>query len=149
MNIVEFLNSKGLTISCAESFTGGEFSSYITSFSNASKCFKGGLVCYSSEIKQNILGVDKDIILNFGTISRECCQAMVDNCLDKFKSDIAVSFTGNAGPNSSEDKPVGLIYIGLKYKDKNIVNELHLTGTREEIRIQAIKLVVELILTII
>lgn len=148
MNIVEYLNSKKLTISSAESFTGGLFANTLTNISHASHCFMGGIVSYDPRIKEEILGVNKETINKFGTISRECCEEMAKNCLNKFKTDLAVSFTGNAGPTASEDKTVGLCYVGIASKDRCIINELHLEGTREEIKEQAVKIVIELILTI-
>ncbi len=145
MNIVELLNSKGLTISCAESFTGGGFSNYITNIPNASKCFMGGIVCYNAKIKENILGVKKETIEAFGTISKECCEEMVINCHKLFNTDIAISFTGNAGPSASEGKEVGLIYLGFSYKNRTIINEYHLKGTREEVKKQAIDIIIQTI----
>lgn len=148
MNIVEYLNSSNLTISSAESFTGGGFANFITNIPNASKCFMGGIVSYDANVKINNLGVNKEIIENFGTISKECCKEMVTKCRELFNTDLAVAFTGNAGPSASENKEVGLCYIGICSKDRCIINELHLKGTRQEIKDQAIKIVIELIQTI-
>ena len=147
MNIVEFLNEKNLTISCAESFTGGLYANHVTNIPHASKCFMGGLVCYDPSIKINVLGVNPETIEKLGTISKECCTEMVEKCAKLFNSDIAVAFTGNAGPTTSENKPAGLCYVGLCCPKKNllIVNELNLTGTREEVKEQAVKIIDELI----
>lgn len=139
MNIVQLLIKNKLTISAAESFTGGGFSNYITNISHASKTFMGSIVSYDASIKENILGVKKETIDKYGTVSKECALEMVRNTKSKFKTDIAVSFTGNAGPTASEGKEVGLVYIGYINKDKEEVKELHLKGTRKQIKKQAIE----------
>lgn len=145
MNIVEFLNSKKLTISCAESFTGGAFANTVTNISHSSSCFLGGIVCYDPSVKIEILGVEKEIIIKHGTVSKECCEDMVKKCLKLFNSDIAVSFTGNAGPTAIENKPVGTCFVGIAYKDKCLIKELHLEGSREDIKKQAIDIVINTI----
>ena len=137
MNIVELLSSKKLTISSAESFTGGLFASLVTDNSGASSVFKGGIVCYTNEIKINVLGVNKDIIDEYGAVSKQCAESMVINCQKLFKSHIAVSFTGNAGPTASENKKVGEVYIGILINNDLNVYELELTGHREEIKQKA------------
>jgi len=149
MNFVEILIEKNLTISSAESFTGGGFSNFVTNMSHSSKVFLGGIVSYSPQVKKHILGVNKEIIDKYGTISKECCKEMVCKCKELFNSDIAVSFTGNAGPTASEEKPVGLIYIGINYKDNILINEYRLEGDRESIKKQAIEIAINKILEII
>tara|TARA_Y100000591_G_scaffold40755_1_gene30072 strand:- start:304 stop:768 length:465 start_codon:yes stop_codon:yes gene_type:complete len=104
-----------LTLSVAESCTGGLLSHNFTRLSNSSKYFKMGLTTYSNEAKIKILKVNKNIIKKYGAVSKECCKAMVLNLSKISKSRINVSITGIAGPGGgSKQKPVGLVYIGIK-----------------------------------
>ena len=114
-NIVNGLIKKKLTISTAESCTGGLLSSAITSVSGASKVFKLGLVTYSNQSKIKVLKVSKKIIRKYGSVSEQVCKAMVKNVSKIGKTNISVSITGIAGPNSgTKIKPVGLVYVGIK-----------------------------------
>jgi len=117
--IISLLKKKKLTISVAESCTGGMLSSLLTSVSGSSKVFILGLVTYSNKSKINILKVKKNIIKTFGSVSEECCFDMVKKINKISKTDISISITGIAGPGGgSKLKPVGLVYIGLKKKNK-------------------------------
>ena len=116
------LLKKKMLISFAESCTGGLLSSSITSISGSSKVFNLGLVTYSNKSKIKILKIKKKIIDNHGAVSPECCKAMVVNLSKISKADINVSITGIAGPNGgTKAKPVGLVYIGLKKRNKIII----------------------------
>ena len=121
--IVRLLRKKNLKLSIAESCTGGKLSSAITSVSESSKVFTLGLVVYSNESKIKILKISKKIIKKYGAVSKEVCAAMVKNISKISKSDISISITGIAGPSGgSKQKPVGLVYIGLKKANKINVN---------------------------
>ena len=121
--IVKKLIKKKIKISFAESCTGGQLSSAITSVSGSSKVFTLGLVVYSNESKIKILKISKKIIKKYGAVSKEVCAAMVKNISQISKSDISISITGVAGPSGgSKQKPVGLVYIGLKKANKINVN---------------------------
>tara|TARA_B100001093_G_C26849133_1_gene1024223 strand:- start:1034 stop:1501 length:468 start_codon:yes stop_codon:yes gene_type:complete len=116
--IVSALKRKKLKLAIAESCTGGMLSSAITSVSGASKVFSVGLVTYSNEAKINILKVPKKLIQKHGAVSVQCCLSMVNNLSKISKSKLCISVTGIAGPKGgSKQKPVGLVYIGVK-KDK-------------------------------
>ena len=116
--IVTLLKRKKLKIAIAESCTGGMLSSSFTSISGASKVFLIGLVTYSDQAKMEILKVPKKIIQKHGAVSVQCCLAMVNNLSKISKSKFCISVTGIAGPKGgSKQKPVGLVYIGIK-KDK-------------------------------
>jgi nicotinamide-nucleotide amidase len=122
--LVNKLIQKKLTISFAESCTGGMLSSTITSVSGTSKVFNLGLITYSNKAKIDILKVPKKIISKYGAVSYECCLSMVKNLSKISKSNISVSITGVAGPNGgTELKPVGLVYIGIKKGNKIIVQK--------------------------
>ena len=109
------LIDKKLTISVAESCTGGLLTNNLTKLANSSKYFQMGLVTYSNEAKTKILKVDRNIIKKYGAVSKECCEEMVKNLSKISKSKINVSITGIAGPGGgTKDKPVGLVYIGIK-----------------------------------
>ena len=115
LQIIKLLKRKKLKISIAESCTGGMLSSLITSISGVSKVFTMGLVTYSNQAKTNILKVPKKIIQKHGAVSVECCLSMVNNLSKISKSKVCISVTGIAGPKGgSKQKPVGLVYIGIK-----------------------------------
>ena len=123
-NLIKVLSKKKLKIALAESCTGGLLASKITSISGASKVFNLGLVTYSNQAKIRILKVNGNIIRKYGAVSYECCYAMVNN-LSKFsKANINVSITGIAGPKGgTKQKPVGLVYIGVKKGNKIQINK--------------------------
>ena len=122
--IYKKLLKKKMLISFAESCTGGLLSSSITSISGSSKVFNLGLITYSNKSKIKILKIKKKIIDNHGAVSPECCKAMVVNLSKISKADINVSITGIAGPNGgTKEKPVGLVYIGFKKRNKIIITK--------------------------
>ena len=117
--IINKLINKRLTISAAESCTGGMLSNTLTSVSGASKVFKFGLVVYSNKSKINILHISKNIIKKYGVVSKQICYSMIKNLTKISKTNIAISVTGIAGPSGgTKKKPVGLVYIGIKVHNK-------------------------------
>ena len=130
------LIKKKYTISVAESCTGGLLSSKLTKLSGSSKYFKMGLITYSNIAKINILKINKKIIDKYGAVSSECCRSMVQNLSKISKSKINLSITGIAGPNGgSKEKPVGLVYIGVKKGNKILIIK-NLFGKRKRTFIQ-------------
>ena len=124
VSLIKKLIKKKLKISFAESCTGGMLSSKITSVSGSSKVFGLGLITYSNRAKIKVLKVNKNIINKYGAVSSECCKAMVVNLSKISKANINVSITGIAGPNGgSKQKPVGLVYIGVKKGSKLIIKK--------------------------
>ena len=122
--VVSHLKRKKLKLAIAESCTGGMLSSAITSVGGASKVFTVGLVTYSNQAKMNILKVPKKIIQKYGAVSVQCCLAMVNNLSKVSKSKMCVSITGIAGPKGgTKQKPVGLVYIGVKNGKKIIISK--------------------------
>jgi len=122
--VVTLLKIRKLKISFAESCTGGLLSSSITSINGSSKVFSMGLVTYSNQAKITVLKVHENIIKKYGAVSIQCCLAMANNLSKISKSKICVSITGIAGPNGgSKQKPVGLVYIGIKIGKKVVVNK--------------------------
>ena len=123
-NIVSLLLRKKQKIAVAESCTGGMLSSAMTSVSGSSKVFTIGLVTYSNQSKTSILKVPEKIIKKFGAVSVQCCLAMVNNLSKISKSKVCISITGIAGPKGgSKQKPVGLVYIGIRVGKKVVVNK--------------------------
>ena len=122
--IVNVLRKKGISISFAESCTGGLLSSSITSISNSSKVFTLGLVTYSNQSKISLLKVPKKIISKHGAVSYETCLSMVKNLNKISKTNISVSITGIAGPKGgTKKKPIGLVFIGIKKGNKTLVKK--------------------------
>ena len=124
ISVIKKLIKKKLKISFAESCTGGMLASKITSVSGSSKVFSLGLITYSNQAKIKVLKVNKNIIKKYGAVSLECCRAMVVNLSKISNANINVSITGIAGPNGgSKQKPVGLVYIGVKKGSKLIIKK--------------------------
>ena len=122
--IVSLLKRKKLKIAFAESCTGGMLSSAITTVSGSSKVFTMGLITYSNQAKTGLLKVSQKIIKKYGAVSVQCCLAMVNNLTKISKSKVCVSITGIAGPKGgSNQKPVGLVYIGIRAGKKVVVNK--------------------------
>ncbi len=146
-SIVKKLNKKRLKISFAESCTGGLLASQITSVSGASKVFGLGLVTYSNQAKISVLKVNKNIIKKYGAVSPECCEAMVKNLAKISKAQINVSITGIAGPNGgTKTKPVGLVYIGIKNKNKILITKnIFKQKSRKAIQNSTVKRTLEII----
>ena len=145
------LIKKKLTISVAESCTGGLLAHNLTKLANSSKYFQLGLTAYSNQAKIKILKVNKNIIRKYGAVSAECCKAMVQNLSKISKSKINVSITGIAGPGgASKNKPVGLVYIGINKGKKLIIKEnIFKTKKRYSIQSLTVKKVIKTILKII
>ena len=149
--LIKLLTNKKLKVSFAESCTGGLLTSAITSISGASKVFNLGLVTYSNEAKIKVLKVNKNVIKKYGAVSHECCSAMVKNLSKISKANINVSITGIAGPKGgTEQKPVGLVYIGIKKGNKIKINRyVFKNKNRKSFQRATVKKAFELILGII
>ena len=148
--LVKLLSKKRLKISFAESCTGGLLSSSITSISGSSKVFTLGLVTYSNQAKINILKVPKRIIIKHGAVSYETCLYMVKNLNKISKTNISVSITGVAGPKGgTKQKPVGLVYIGIKKGNKTLVKKcIFKSKKRSSIQISTVNKALNLILSL-
>ena len=140
------LREKGLTLGSVESFTGGLFAQSITSVSGASKFYKGGMVTYATEEKINLLFIPKEEVEAHGVVSKEIAYYMANNGRHLLKVDVCVSFTGNAGPEAMEGKPVGEVHIGIATASNAQVYSLLLKGNRNEIQQQAVDFVLDKLL---
>lgn len=135
--LAKLLIEYNLSIGSVESFTVGNFASMLGNIPGISKVFKGSLVTYQSNTKERLLGIEHEMIERYGVVSKEIASMMVVNGKNILDSDICVSFTGNAGPEAMEGKPVGEVYIGIYY-DRLYVYKLSLDGNRQEIVKQAV-----------
>jgi PncC family amidohydrolase len=137
---VSTLIQRNKTIAVAESCTGGLLGKILTDLPGSSAYFWGGVISYSNEAKQRLLGVSQDLLENFGAVSRECAEAMVRGLVHRSGTDLGVAITGIAGPSGgSEEKPVGLVYIAVLYRDSCTIKEVRLGGQRDMIRMLAAK----------
>tara|TARA_B100001121_G_scaffold270297_1_gene255443 strand:+ start:306 stop:770 length:465 start_codon:yes stop_codon:yes gene_type:complete len=145
------LIKRKLTISVAESCTGGLLSHYLTKLANSSKYFEMGMTTYSNQAKIRILKVNKNVIRKYGAVSHECCKAMVQNLSKISKSKINVSITGIAGPGGgTKNKPVGLVYVGIKKNNNIMINKtIFKSKSRKIIQSLTVKKVIQKILKII
>lgn len=129
------------TITTAESCTGGLIASMITEISGSSDIFRGSVVTYCNEIKEQELNVKKETMIKFGVVSSQVVEEMLEGVLKKFDADFAIAVSGVAGPNGgTKDKPVGTVALGILSKNgyKN-VEVYQFLGNRKEVQLQAAK----------
>ena len=133
--VVDLLIANELTVSCAESCTGGMLSARLINVPGVSECCKTGFVTYSNKAKRKTLGVKKSTLEKYGAVSVQTVQEMVKGAAIVAKSDVTVAISGIAGPDGgTKDKPVGLVYIGCGVKGKVTVEEFRFNGNRAKIR---------------
>ncbi|WP_391572932.1 competence/damage-inducible protein A [Cohnella sp.] len=141
--VVRLLTAQQRTLALAESCTGGMVSELVTTVPGSAVVYRGGIVSYSNEVKMRQLGVSRELLEGDGApgaISAETALAMAEGARSALDTDFALSVTGNAGPAAAEDKPVGLVYVGLAERGrKTRVEKLQLSGDREGIRLRATK----------
>ncbi len=138
---------RGRTLVTAESLTGGGIGAALTAVPGASAVYKGGVVSYVNEVKQEILGVSPEVLRACGAVSRPTAEAMASGVRKLLKADFAVSVTGLAGPGGDEfGHPVGTVFVGFASEDVNFAREFHFTGSREEIRNQTIEAALSFVL---
>lgn len=142
--VVKILKEKNLTLSTAESCTGGMIGELITSVSGASEVYGFGFITYANEAKEQILGVKHETLEKFGAVSEETAREMALGAKRVSGSDISVSVTGIAGPGGgSKEKPVGLVYTAICFNEKVETFKLLLKGDRESVRKQTCEKVFE------
>ncbi len=138
--VVKALKAKGLTLGAIESMTGGLFGAEITSVPGASQVFMGAIVTYDPRLKTWHCGVSPDVIKEFGVVSSEVAGQMARGGRNATGADICISVTGNAGPSVQEGGAgVGVVYIGYADAEHNYTTRYDFTGSREEIRKQAVE----------
>ncbi|MBQ8163991.1 MAG: nicotinamide-nucleotide amidohydrolase family protein [Clostridia bacterium] len=147
--VVEILKEKKLTLSTAESCTGGLIAKSITDIAGSSEVFFGGVVSYANEVKHAILGVKNETLVSYGAVSHQTAEEMALGALKACFTDIAVSTTGIAGPGGGTDeKPVGTVYVGFAYKDKASSRLFNFSPSlsRNEIRKMTCRAVLQLLI---
>jgi cinA-like protein len=152
--VVRILLEKNLTLTTAESCTGGLIGAAIVNVSGASGCFNEGYITYANEAKVRLLGVKEESISKYGVVSDTVVKEMAEGALKSASADIAVAVSGIAGPlGGSPNKPVGTVFIGLCIKDKNTkalscrAYEFHFQGDRLEIRNKTVQEALKIILS--
>lgn len=145
--LIQSLRQKNMTLTCAESCTGGLFASVITEITGASQVFKAGFVTYSNQAKKSILSVPEVSIMHYGAVSHQVVDAMARGAMLRMNADISVAITGIAGPTGgSEEKPVGTVYIACLYK--GAIPEIHhsiFSGNRYAIRMQSVEQAINMV----
>ena len=137
--LITKLQQQDIKVTCAESCTGGLLASVLTEVSGSSKWFDMGFVTYSNEAKHQLLGVELATLAQFGAVSEQTAEQMAKGALKKANASYALSVTGIAGPTGgSEEKPVGTVCFGLSSLQKTFTYTQHFTGSRKEIRQQAV-----------
>jgi len=140
---------QGKTLVTAESLTGGGIGAALTQVSGASAVYKGGIISYTNEVKNRLLGVPREILDQYGAVSEPVAGAMAEGARKALEADIAVSVTGLAGPTGDEyGNPVGTVFIGYSDSKTTVVKHCLFSGDREAIRNQTIKEALKLILII-
>ena len=137
--VVKLLSEKGLTLACAESCTGGGLTSRLVDFPGVSSVLLEGAVTYSNDAKVKRLGVEPETLESFGAVSSQTASEMAKGIVATSGADVGISTTGIAGPDGGNDeKPVGLVYIGLCIKGEVIVREYNFAGNRAKVRNRAV-----------
>lgn len=138
-NLVKELIDRKLTLSSAESYTGGKIISSLIEIPDTSKIIDQAYIVYNNEAKKEILGVPKELIDEYGVVSKEVCAAMLDGLYNRTKSDVCIATTGYAGPSGE----VGNVYFGIKYREKNYIYKKHMKYSRRWIMNQSKNYVID------
>lgn len=142
----DLLRKRGLTLAVAESCTGGLLGASLTRAPGSSDYFLGGVICYSNRLKVQLSGVDSDLLAQSGAVSEQVARQMASGVRRLLSADIGLSITGIAGPaGGTDEKPVGLIFVGLAFENSVEVRRLQLSGDREKIRARAANLAIDLL----
>ncbi|BAP86053.1 putative competence-damage inducible protein [Paucilactobacillus hokkaidonensis JCM 18461] len=150
--VVMQLKQKGLTVTAAESLTGGLFQSTICSIAGASKVFDGGFVTYANQAKKDLLHINAQIIDDNGVVSKQTAIAMASQARKIMNTDIGISFTGVAGPDQLEGHPAGTVWIGLSFGDQQVKTQLEQylqTDSRQSIREKSVLTGLQMILQMV
>jgi len=141
-NIINKLITKSISISTAESCTGGLLAYSFTQNKDSSKVFKGGYITYSNQLKISVLNVKKTSLSKYGAVSPEIAKEMIRGLYLKNKTKICISTTGIAGPGgSTKNKPIGLVFIGIRIHGKINIIKKNFKGTRMQIQKQCVKFI--------
>ena len=145
--VILTLGKQGIHLATAESCTGGLVGKLLTDVPGASAVYYGGVISYVNDVKHRLLGVSEDTLRVYTAVSRQTAHEMARGARERCRSDCAVSVTGLAGPDGDgTGRPVGLVYIAIDAPGFSFCRELHLSGSRAEIRRQAAEAVLQMIL---
>lgn len=151
--LVDALRRRGATVGCAESLTGGLVCAALTSVAGSSAVVRGGVVAYAADVKSQLLGVPAELLDGYGTVSASTALAMADGARRVLGTDIGLATTGVAGPDPSEGKPVGTVFVAatamLEGEQAQAVRALSLHGSREEIRAATVDQALELLAAVL
>ncbi len=137
----------GKSLVTAESCTGGGIGAALTDIAGSSAVYKGGVICYTNWVKNNILGVEQALLNQFGAVSAQVAEKMAVGVRNLLQADVAVSVTGLAGPDGDNfGNPVGTVFVGYCDNTRTLTREFLFAGDRETVRKQAIKEILNLIL---
>jgi len=145
----KLLRERRLTITAAESCTGGLVCAALTALPGSSDYFLGGLVTYANRAKVTQLGVDEATLDRVGAVSQEVAEQMARGVMALFGADVALSVTGIAGPGAEGPKPAGLTYIGIAFEDRVKVQEFHWTGDRSSNRAASVAAAIQMAVEIL
>lgn len=138
---------KGKTLATAESCTGGGIGAALTAVSGSSSVYKGGVISYTNQVKEEVLGVSREVLEKYGAVSCPVAGAMASGVRKLLKTDIAVSVTGLAGPTGDAyGNPVGTVYIGYEDQHRSEVRKFSFAGDREAVREQTVAAALQIIL---
>ena len=138
---------KGKTLVTAESCTGGMIGAALTAVPGSSAVYKGGVICYTNWVKENTLGVGREVLEQFGAVSKPVAGAMAAGARKQLQADVAVSVTGLAGPGGDDyGNPVGTVYVGFESDTKSQVKHFRFSGDRESVRRQAAEAALRMIM---
>lgn len=138
------LRGQNGTVAVAESCTGGLLGAAITAVPGSSDVFSGGVIAYSNAAKRTVLGVSREILEEHGAVSEPVCRRMARAVQERFDSDLGLSITGVAGPGGgTEEKPVGLVYVGVADRGREQVRCFEFDGDRTEVRARSVRTVLE------
>lgn len=138
---------QGRTLATAESCTGGGIGAALTAVSGSSQVYKGGVISYTNEIKIQQLNVYRELLNREGAVSASVAAAMAEGVRKSFKTDIAVSVTGLAGPGGDEfGNPIGTVFIGYSDAKKSKTRRYQFDGDRESVRCEAVRAALQMIL---
>ena len=137
----------GKTLVTAESCTGGGIGAALTAVPGSSSVYNGGVICYTNKVKKNVLGVDSELLSQYGPVSAQVAQAMATGVRKLIHADCAVSVTGLAGPTGDDfGNPVGTVFIGFESDNITVVKQFRFSGDRDDVRRQAVVEALKLIL---
>ncbi|MEG0298438.1 MAG: CinA family protein [Aurantimicrobium sp.] len=134
VELIERLTHRGLTVAIAESLTGGLLCAALTEVPGASAVIRGGVVAYATDLKASMLDVPNELLDTVGAVDADVALEMAAGVASKLGADIGISTTGVAGPEPQDGKAVGTVFIACVWGKKRVVEELSLSGTRNEIR---------------